>query len=205
MVTDFVSYIEDDIPFSPGIYAFRVKIVTPLRVGLIGNSNFDPKSLELAREKIINRLEMVDNLLVMRKMKGLAREKNKALHLSKSLKVKISESIAVEKQTLEKRLSENLDTYKLLQLLELVTLALPPLYVGITVDQTLSARYQQHRRDFESSRSQSFGGRISALGIRWSDLNFSAVSLSPKFVDKDLLEFAEYVLHALGKPIFSQS
>lgn len=204
---EFKSYDHTEIPNEPGIYAFRAVIATPACVGLIGNSGFDVDSLSTARKKILERLLEIDHWLSERQMTGKAMEHEKAQHLAKILHLQIEEKITLEEKELSKRLDkvDDQNIFQLVKLLNLVTLALPPLYVGITVDQTLSARYKQHRLDFETKRAGSFGGRITQTGIRWTDLDFSAICLSTSMMDSNNMRFAEYILHSLGKPLYSHS
>ena len=134
-------------------------------------------------------------------------EHDKAQHLAKVFHLQIKEKITLEAEELSKRLDgiNDQNIFQLVKLLNLVTLVLPPLYVGITVDQTLSTRYKQHRFDFETNRAGSFGGRITQTGIRWTDLDFSAICLPTSMMDSKNMRLAEYILHSLGKPLFSQS
>lgn len=206
-MTGFKSYDHTEIPDEPGIYAFRAKIVTPASVGLIGNSGFDIDSLLTARKMILKRLLMVDRLLSSREMTGEATERDKSPYLAKILHLEIEEKITLDADDLSMRLDkfEDMNVFQLVKPLNLTTLALPPLYVGITVDQTLSTRYKQHQSDFDANQKRRFGGRVSQAGIRWSDLDFSAICLPTSMMDRNSMEFTEYILHALGKPLFSYS
>ncbi len=201
----FTSYELTDIPNDPGIYSFRTKIVSLESVGLIGNSNFNDESLLRAKEKVRERLINIDNLYASRRLIGKAQEPSKTSHLAKTLLLEIDEDSSLVSDDLNKKLSNVTDIYKLVKLLNILTLALPPLYVGITVDQTLAARYIQHQRDFDAKSKGCFGGRVAQSGIRWTDLDFSAIRLPTSIIDRSCMEFAEYILHALNKPLFSNS
>ena len=170
----FTSYESSDIPNDPGIYSFRTKIVSPESVGLIGNSNFNVESLLRAKEKVRERLINIDNLYATRRLIGKAQEPSKTSHLAKTLLLEIDEDTSLESDDLNKKLSNVTDIYKLVKLLNILTLALPPLYVGITVDQTLAARYIQHQRDFDAKSkgclvdvllNPAFVGRISTFQL----------------------------------------
>jgi hypothetical protein len=204
-IGSFESFNQPDIPDSPGIYAFRAQILSPEQVGLIGNTNFDSDTLKNARTKLTARILTLDKLLSRRQYRGSIKELDKAHHLSHTLAADISELPTLNPSRIEARVHRIQDIVKLVRLLNAVTLALPPLYIGITIDQTLNARYRQHQSDYETNKLNCFGGRVLECGLTWGDLDYSALKLPTSLVDNECMVFAEHILHALGKPIFSNS
>ena len=154
---------------------------------------------------ILKRLLMVDRLLSSREMTGEATERDKSPYLAKILHLEIEVKITLDADDLSMRLDkfEDMNVFQLMKLLNLTTLALPPLYVGITVDQTLSTRYKQHQSDFDANQKSALAVVFLKMVFVGQISIFSAICLPTSMIDRNSMEFAEYILHAFGKPLFS--
>lgn len=198
----FAQYRSETLPDDPGVYAFRASIVSFEHIGLRGRGH-STGAINRAKQKLVARLGFFDEIFAGRVLNGSLVEENNPATIGVCYDATLSQSQSLDLSRISERVEAIDDFQKLVQLLNMLTLALPPLYIGITVDQTLKQRYRQHRRDFETKRQGCFGGRVAAVGLAWDDLDFSAITLPTGLAERQIVEFAESMLHAFTKPLFS--
>jgi len=199
------TYQEDEIPVEPGLYSFHLNMITMDKVGLIGNSNFNKEKLQVAKINLLNRLDRIDKILNSRLFSGKLVEKEKNYYNSVSYGLSATSNHGLIMDQLKLKIEAAEDIVRVVKLLNRMCIILPPLYVGITINQTLKKRYNQHKSNFFKNKNGSFGGRIAEANIRWDELIFSAVEIPTRLIDKEMLELCEDILHGLSKPIYSIS
>lgn len=195
-------YDEYSLPTGPGIYCFRLKLVTLESVGLIGNSRYTQSEVDTAKRKLISRFSLLSNVYGSRKLVGSLQEpyKKENTPLRLDVSADISDLFNMESYIdLVKRCN---DIPHLIKLLSTANSIMPLLYVGIAYDQTLYQRYHQHKNNYMNKKEGCFGARVSAAGLRWSDLQFAAVECGVT-CDHESISLYEDMLHGLYKPVFS--
>ncbi|WP_157652672.1 hypothetical protein [Burkholderia ubonensis] len=194
----------EEIPESPGFYAFYLNVMTPQKVGLIGNRPALADERDVVGRNIVNRLGRVLKLFRNQKYKGMISTGQRGKHIVHRLVLDASEQAPVEIfEDVEKLNAE--DQLMYLRYASGLATFLHPIYVGITVEQTLKARYAQHRFDFDGVEKGAldFGSRVRASGFEWDDLVFSCIPFEGGGDPRRVLRLLEKQLQALARPVFS--
>lgn len=138
----------------------------------------------------------------MRSYTGLLSERRKGRHVGQSIQI----AGAARTDTLDSitaLTSHQLQTIS--EWTELWTSFIPPLYVGITEDQTLRARLEQHQYNMENVTKESartLGTRLRAYGLAWSDISVSWIAAGDR-QELQALRPLERLLHAITLPVLS--
>lgn len=195
-----------DIPNLPGIYAFYLRAVSPGAVGLL---ELKPSS-EAHAKRIRKRMAaLVGKFLALSRTshaRGFVREIGRARHLTTSFEVSLQEQTTTDPITKLSMAIPEADLRAVLTLCGRISLFAQPIYVGITLDQTLNERYQQHRRDHstEPAEMKTFGGRLQSQGFSWSDIVFGCMPTESRSLERNSMRFLEKYFQALTRPIFSK-
>jgi len=191
------------IPKNQGIYAFYINMISPAKIGLIGNEGFSNDELLNAKKLLIRRFKKYLAFIRSDKLVGNLVEEGKAEHVSR--KYSIIANGYTSSGSLEKMMALSLDEiYKYAKISELLSIFAQPIYVGITTNQTLFDRYIQHKNDFEYGTDKpSFGLRMRKNGLDWDDLLFSCVELGTDTHNKNIISALEKQLQSVSMPLLS--
>jgi len=190
-----------EIPESPGIYAFNISIVGPYRFGLRSGQAVSAEDRARIASALALRLSKIRRLFRAVGLTGQLVESNKSGLLRRVFDVAADESTEdVNHHEFEALSTDALN--KILAVGSKATLMLPPIYVGMTLDQTLRQRYHQHRMSF-SGADNLFGPRLRALGFIWDDLVYSYLPLAADESESLPLRFIERQIHAINPPPLS--
>lgn len=193
----------ENIPAQPGLYAFFLNLVGPGNCGLragehVSASNYTKiaNNLDYRLQKLIpifRKLELAGRVIESDKFGPLQRVFDFA-GKETSPPLRAVTEIAATPSELESILVASKQT----------AFFLPPVYVGMTVDQTLGQRYRQHHAAYQSSTELNvFGSRLRSAGIAWTDLLFACVPIGPRDASEIALRFVEQQLHVIHPPLFS--
>ena len=90
------------------------------------------------------------------------------------------------------------------ELLKATVLCTQPIYVGMTFEQTLHARFNQHRQNYNSTgNTGTFGERLRNLNIAWDDVIFACSNLATVITDRKVISLVEKHLHSAAVPHLS--
>jgi hypothetical protein len=191
-----------EIPRMQGIYAFFLDLVSPSKIGLAGRGPWEPGTLEKSKAALIRRVERQLSICNLAELSGSMAE------CEKSGPLQITYLISAKKQSrfspveLDQLPLECVREYA--EILHDTAIFSQPIYVGITYEQTLIERYEQHRSAFYLPSSESgFGSRFRQMEVDWDDLVFACKPLPQPSSNTISLRKAERHLHSLTNPICS--
>ena len=191
------------IPKTPGLYAFYLDALGPARVGLLTKTHYPEEQLEKAKENTIIRVDKIMRFMRSLKATGAASSTAKSGMASTEFSIKIHECIPSSLLDDLRKMSVD-DLLSYLRVVDYMPLFCQPIYVGITKNQTLYDRYQQHRIDYESDSTRStFGSRLREAGFDWDEVLFACIKIDIGDKSADVLRVLERHLQALSKPILS--
>jgi len=196
-------YSPSNIPHTPGIYSFSFKQITPQTLGLRGLTSFTTEEILRAKAKLASTISRVSGVVNHRVLKGTITEPGKRKKNRLEVSLFGQTNAELDEQGLLAKIEVIEDFQSLISVLSAMSMVIPPLYVGITIDQSLSQRFAQHQNDYIARKGDNFGFRLYKSGIDWDQVQFSAISLPNEVVRADLLELVEGVLHTLTKPVLS--
>jgi len=203
MNENLIRYEEWDIPKSPGIYSFRLEALTLYELGIRPDSDFSSEDFMIkVRGKILDRIVKVETIMFSEELSGSVRNKDKSFTFNQFSEVKVIKRKYIV-NSLNDKLQKINNIKSFTQILSTLNNLLPPLYVGITYEQTLLERYTQHKRSLGSLKSSSLGERLGHLNIGWSEIGFYAKPISISNIDKSELELSEDIFQYLSNPILS--
>lgn len=200
---EFQKYKSNDVPDSPGIYAFHLNPFSLQKLGLIGVSRFTKQEIDSAKRRLYRKILQASELIHFRELRGDISEGHKSVANRLELRLVGSTKSSFSQNWLEEKIEPIEDVLSLIRVLEVVSMVIPPLYVGIALDQTLSHRYDQHFRDYLQRSPKCFGGRLAAQGLDWEETTFTAIKLPIDVANSELVNLVEDIIHGLTKPIFS--
>jgi len=200
---NFKNFKHNEIPSSPGIYVFRLDLVSQSKLCLRGSTGHAEIEVVRAKKNLIKRIQLIDKVMSSRKFEGQISEIEKVTHNKIQIDLLGNSRRVFEGTDLIKKLEEVEQLISLIQILEIITKIIPPLYVGIALEQTLKDRYEQHWNNYLSKKENGFGGRLSKSGLGWDDLSYSAIEIPTGIIQKDLVEVCEDLFQGFSKPIFS--
>jgi hypothetical protein len=162
--------------------------------------NVSKDELKTAKMKLILLLHRLLQLEQRQRFSGRIFEDECYEHHGRQIALNGSTHVTDYLQVTMDRLPED-DVPAFIRVIESISIFLPPLYVGITLAQTLQSRYEQHKRDYSSGSSDTtFGGRVSASGLAWNDLVLS-VAPQPALRLSDIsIEILEDYLQYFSRP-----
>lgn len=201
----FVQYESEDVPNKPGVYAFALEPISLANFGLVGAGPFELERLEKVKKRLVEKLLSWEELLSSREFVGRVVEPSKDNTNSMILNIQAAMQTSLRPQKLLDSIDSVSDPVKLMRLLEVISVAMPPLYVGVAIDQTLKQRYEQHWNNYLSKRSGCFGGRLREMRVEWSELSYYAVEIPTGFIEKNAINLCEEIVQALSKPILSNA
>lgn len=194
----------DKIPKNQGLYAFYLDLISPSKIGLIGNDNFTDAQLKRAKELLLKRISKCINIVRSDRLSGELRETGKSDHITRRYSI-FAEGISSEYITtvLSELPYEHVYNYSILS--GMLSIFAQPVYVGISKDQTLFARYSQHKNDYENSNDKSkFGVRVKELELDWDELIFSCIEIDDPTNDNLIIRTLEKQMQAISMPLLSK-
>ncbi|MAY03703.1 MAG: hypothetical protein CMQ38_12090 [Gammaproteobacteria bacterium] len=194
----------NSLPESPGLYTFHLKIADLAILGLRGNADFTNGEINNAKLKLLKRINRLKKIYEVKNYKGKL-SVGDGDRVSEKYKLEAKTEISLKFEFLKNRLEFIDDISNLVKILNSLNFLMPPLYVGITVNQGLKTRYWQHKRNYEKNESGTFGSRLKSDGLLWSDLEFHTVIIPSSIMEKSTVQFCESLIHAFGRPIYSYS
>jgi hypothetical protein len=191
------------IPKGQGIYAFFLDLMSPAKIGLVGQSGFTEAQLTTARDSLHRRVEKALRIYRSSQLEGEIRELKKGTHFAKFFRMQAEEMAPLRVlEDLAGMRPQQLMSY--LMVARFTTLFAPPIYVGITREQTLQERYRQHKYNFDSQEQKgSFGARLRESGFDWDDIVFACIEFSQGEDDSTVLRILERHLQAISNPMLS--
>ena len=189
---------------TPGVYAFHLRAIRRASVGLRGKGPFAEKELMAARSNCVRILERILSLETKRMFRGHFSEpesypgQGRAFDLTGQITYTHSLRNAIEGIPLR-------DIPGFVRSAETVATLLPPLYVGITIRQSVQERYEQHKNNHSNRRAGTFGGRLATIGFHWGDVLFSFASQETLDIGNTTLGTLETFLHLLSRPRLGRS
>ena len=201
-------YAEADarsVPNAPGLYAFYVRPLTPPSLGLLNSSAL---TSEVAA-RVKRRMEAIARRFLTfahtATATGQVVQAARASHLALRLDVSVERRPEVDRVAGLVHVIPEQELRDVLTLLGQVALFAQPVYVGITLNQTLADRYEQHRQDYmlEPSDSGTFGGRLRLNGFDWESIAFGCMPVEESELSGASLDFLERYFQALACPVLS--
>lgn len=190
----------DKIPRSQGIYAFYLDLISPVKLGLIGRGDFSEESIGKARITLKRRVKKLLSFVRSSKLSGRIVEESKAYHLSEIYNIQAIE----EPPTSVLESIDNIPNalfYEYVCFLQTLVLFSQPVYVGITTDQTLFTRYNQHMNDYNGDGDKnSFGLRLKQSGFDWDDIIFACKDITVED-NGIILGIVEKYLQSISNPV----
>ena len=164
----------EDIPTSPGLYAFYLSFISRRSLGLFQGESSSESEIDNAKSILEKKFLRFLSLRKERRYQGKIRDASRHSHLSPSFSVGLDEYFS--DAPLKSLLAMSGEIFlSAVDMIEDTLLLQPPVYVGISVDQTLRDRCLQHRKDFDSSiDGGGFGARLKRMGFEWTDLVYVA-------------------------------
>jgi len=190
-------------PFSGGIYAFHLRLIRNARVG-IGFGN-DPQDIARAKAALAMLVRRVEDLELTGTFAGTLGEKESYDAHGRNIELTgVSPRTNYLGQQIADVDQEQIPSF--VRTLEALSAFVPPLYVGIALKQTLQDRYKQHRRDYEAGPSdRTFGGRIAAAGLDWTDLSYSCVPQETLRLNDTSIKSLENYIQFICRPRMGRS
>lgn len=190
-----------DIPEAPGIYAFYISLIGPYSFGLRRGERVTETNAQHVRKALRQRLTRLRGVFRSSHLEGSLSDSVRSGPLQRVLVVVANECQSdLPEAAFEEMGIDELNGF--LALGSKATFMLPPVYVGMTVDQTLRTRYLQHQASFASDKNL-FGPRIRAHRFVWDDMVFSFADLSPHEASSVPLHFLEAQIQAICPPPLS--
>ena len=182
---------------SPGFYAFHLRALRAATVGLRGRGPFDHDVLTEARGNV---LAILDRMLALAGAKTYQGD----LHESHTYQrhgtvLRLTGGLAHTRylhSTIERMALKDLPAF--VASADALSTFLPPVYVGIVVEQTLLDRYGQHKLDHARKTPGTFGQRLAEHGFHWSDVLFSCAPQAR--VGPSAIRALEDYLHYFSRP-----
>ncbi|WP_435105537.1 hypothetical protein [Arhodomonas sp. AD133] len=197
----------DQIPRSPGIYAFYVLPLTLGSLGLYRDVRATDEELEVARNILRKRIDALRVILQPPELDGTLSDKPKRGPLRTRYSISCNPiDLGAWVDAVDQVPTRELKAVA--QVIAFSSLFLTPVYVGVAARQTLFDRYVQHKRDYYADGSQqaSFGQRLRETGLDWSEIIFSCSNVDIYGgMSEHALMFVEDYFHAMAKPKFSMS
>ena len=182
---------------TPGFYAFHLRALRSATVGLRGRGPFQHATLTRARRNI---LAILDRMLALARAKtyegGLYEVHTYHRH---GTELRLTGGLAHTgylRATVERMALDDLPGF--VSSVDALSTFLPPVYVGIVVEQTLLDRYQQHKSDHSRKTPGTFGQRLADHGFHWSDVVFSCAPQAR--VGTTAIRALEDYLHYFSRP-----
>lgn len=199
MLTEVDEFQLSRLPPSGGIYAFHIRLIRRATVGLL-IPDASKEDLRRARNKLLLLLDRLVELEARLHFSGEIHEIGHYEHHGRRVELKGSVTVTDYLKRVINRLPWA-DVPQFIRVLESVPTFLPPLYIGIALDQTLQSRYEQHKRAFSAGPSDdTFGGRVAASGLAWNDLIFSIAPQPNLRLTDTAVELLEDYLQYFSRP-----
>lgn len=184
---------------TPGVYAFHLRALRRASVGLTGKGPFENDVLVAAKSNCERIFERILQLETQRTFSGsLSEPRSYPAHgriIDVSGQVAYTQSLRNKITTIPLH-----DIPGFVRGAEAIATLLPPLYVGITIEQSVQARYEQHKRDHSNRKQSTFGGRLADQGFHWADILFSFVPQAALNIRGDTLKTLEDYIQLLARP-----
>lgn len=193
----------DDIPAQPGLYAFFLDLVGPGNCGLRAGQHVTPSNFTKIANNLDYRLRRLIPIFRQLELSGRVIQSDKFGPLQRAFDFTGKETSPSPRAVTEIAATPA-ELESILIASKRTAFFLPPVYVGMTVDQTLGQRYRQHHAAYQNSTELNvFGSRLRSAGLAWTDLLFACVPIGPHDANEIALRFVEQQLHVIHPPILS--
>jgi len=203
MFCTLILYQEQEIPGSPGLYIFKPNLLSYRSLGLRGTGGFSEKELEVAKRCLMRNVQKLFDIYADRGLIGELREASKSLQNSVYFNLNATPAGLELLEGLISKLQNVEFSEELLSSISNLNDAFPPIYIGIAKQQSLKSRFLQHKIDYDSQSSSTFGGRVSKHLKSWSHLTYYAVPFPLSYSECNSLEIFEDFLQLIVKPVLS--
>lgn len=179
-----------------GVYWFGLSVPAPHEIGL-GSSNSVEERAK-AQSQLTTILDRFSRVYCEWELFGQLRDKRHA-HLSVAMDVAaVARRVVEPSQFLNPWLgkADDAEVIALLSALRRMSASLPPIYVGLAYDQSLSDRLSDHLDGRSNLQSH-----LLRSGLEWQDLYYTCISIDS--IDKDIYRLLEKTLQSLYRPVFS--
>lgn len=180
-----------------------LKPISLEKLGLVGMSNFTEKDISIAKKNLVKKLIFSAEIFSVREFSGYLRENDKSYKNQVAIEMNGKSISAFDEVWLLEKINSINDVVSLMKVIEILSAVFPPLYVGITISQTLRSRYDQHWNNYNAGRPKCFSARLHENSIDWSELNYMAIEIPTELINDEMIGFCEDLMHGLTKPIFS--
>ena len=155
-----------------GVYAFHLRAIRRVSVGLTGREPFDDEQLAAAKRKCMLIADRILKLERLHQYRGSLAEVGAYEGHGAQLDLCANRAYTDYLfRTIDAIHPSDIPGF--VRTAETLCTFLPPLYVGIALKQSVQARYDQHKSDFANRRPNTFGGRFASIGFAWNDVAFS--------------------------------
>lgn len=161
---------KDDLPQKAGIYTFFYNPFSPHGLGLFADKPLTDKKINRAKKTVEKKLAVLKELRF-----GLESDIQIDLGIPSGKRLANFHAHAYASYLDNTSKLDDLTSEEFLELLNLANRsihALPPIYFGITIKQTLKERYIQHYANFLNNKPGTFGSRAREHLLAWEDLAF---------------------------------
>ena len=192
-----------EVPEAPGIYFFYLTNISLVKVGLYRDQIASDDLLEQARENLIHRITQATKLFQKLTLEGKVSEPYRAQFFNNEFQVQLQQTPhLIGKQVRELPLKL---LPRLVNFLESTNLVNRPIYVGQAQQQTLKARYDQHKGNFDANDPGTFGGRLREAGLDWDDITYSWLPVDAFLAENaEAVNFLEHSLLLTCNPVLSK-
>lgn len=199
----FTESDSDDIPAQPGLYAFFLDLVGPGNCGLRAGEHVTALNFTKIANNLDYRLRRLIPIFRQLELSGRVIECDKFGPLQRAFDFTGTETSPPLRAVTEIAATPS-ELESILVAAKQTAFFLPPVYVGMTVDQTLGQRYRQHHAAYQNSTELNvLGSRLRSAGIAWTDLLFACAPIGPRDASETALRFVEQQLHVIHPPVFS--
>ena len=187
-----------------GIYAFHLRPIRRATMGLTGKGPYTDEDLIGAREKYLIVLEQIIDLYRLAKFEGNIMERG--AYEAHGVQLALEGNLEYTDYLYEIiRKVDPRDVVNFIRTTEVLATFLPPLYVGITLKQTIQERYAQHYNNFCTVKDGTFGGRLARTSFEWSDVAFSCAVQSSLRIKYSTLKVLETYIQYFTRPKLGRS
>lgn len=194
---------KSDIPELPGIYAFFVDLIGPYSFGLRRGDSITSETWPKIASDIAQRFSSLCQLYRNEEYTGQLFQDGKSGLLRSAIGVKASSLIPTIDAN-EIATMSPVEAHAYLAVARKAQYFLPPVYVGVTYDQTLRDRYLQHQHSYKAQTEKNiFGKRFRDSGFVWEDLIFGYAELRAEELSTLPLRFLEAHIQTISPPTLS--
>lgn len=193
------SFEESDIPDSAGVYCYRFNPFDPTALEIYSDRRLGDVKLKRAKRALSVRLNALWEITETSAVDLDFQLRNFAGRLLGESRLNSTLKSNLKRETFNDFGADEFQEF--LRFSNLCSSFLPPLYIGIAVEQTLRKRHSQHKRDFINRKTGTFGGRLANFKLDWYDLSYVCMPAAGFTGLAKTADAAEQTLFAITKPL----